>query len=83
LPESLEQRDSAVVTSAGEPGLLSRLLQELADASGEDRAFEWLAHAFAARDNDLNMIQVDPLLRGVHGDPCYTAMLRKLGLQVD
>ena len=48
-----------------------------------DRAFEWLEHAFATRDNGLNMIQVDPLLRGVHGDPRYTAMLKRLGLEVD
>ena len=41
LPESQEQRDSAVVTSAGEPGPLSRLLQELADASGEDALDAW------------------------------------------
>ena len=48
-----------------------------------DRAFEWLEQAFATRDNGLNMIQVDPLLRGVHGDPRYAAMLKKLGLEVD
>ena len=36
-----EQRDSAVVSSAGEPGPLSRLLQELADASGEDALDAW------------------------------------------
>ena len=41
MPESQEQRDSAVVTSAGEPGPLSRLLQELADASGEDALDAW------------------------------------------
>ncbi len=41
MPESLEERDSAVVSSAGEPGPLSRLLQELADASGEDALDAW------------------------------------------
>ena len=41
MPESLEERDSAVVTSAGEPGPLSRLLQELADASGDDALDAW------------------------------------------
>ena len=41
MAESLEQRESAVVSSTGEPGPLSRLLQELADASGEDALDAW------------------------------------------
>ncbi len=41
MPESQEQRDSAVVSSTGEPGPLSRLLQELADASGDDAVDGW------------------------------------------
>src|SRR5512137_1829910 len=35
------QADSAVASSAGEPGPLSRLLQELADAPGEDALEAW------------------------------------------
>ncbi len=35
------QRDSAVESSTGEPGPLSRLLQELADASGKDALDAW------------------------------------------
>ena len=41
MPESQEQRDSAVVSSAGDPGPLSRLLQELADASSEGALDAW------------------------------------------
>ena len=48
-----------------------------------DRAFVWLERAFALRDDGLNMMQDDPLLRSVHGDPRYTAMLKKLGISVD
>jgi tetratricopeptide (TPR) repeat protein len=36
-----EQRDSAVASSAGDPGPLSRLLQELADAPGGDALETW------------------------------------------
>ncbi len=36
-----EQRDSAVVSSVGDPGPLSRLLQELADSPGEDLLAAW------------------------------------------
>ena len=36
-----EQRDSAVVSSAGEPGPLSRLLQEISEAPSEDLLEAW------------------------------------------
>jgi len=36
-----EQRDSTAAPSAGGPGPLSRLLQELADASGDDALEAW------------------------------------------
>ena len=41
MPESQEQRDSAVVTSAGEPGPLSRLLHELFEAPSGDLLEAW------------------------------------------
>ena len=41
MPESQEQRDSAVVSSAGEPGPLSRLLQEIFEAPSQDLLEGW------------------------------------------
>ena len=41
MPESQEQRDSAVVTSAGEPGPLSRLLQEIFEAPSQALLEAW------------------------------------------
>ena len=41
MPESQEQCDSAVVSSAGEPGPLSRLLQEIFEAPSEDLLEGW------------------------------------------
>jgi serine/threonine protein kinase/tetratricopeptide (TPR) repeat protein len=41
LAESLEERDSAVVSSAGEPGPLSRLLREVFEAPSEDLLDGW------------------------------------------
>jgi serine/threonine-protein kinase len=41
LPESQEQRNSAVVRSAGEPGPLSRLLQEIFEAPSGDLLDAW------------------------------------------
>jgi serine/threonine-protein kinase len=43
-----------------------------------DRAFEWLERAFASHDTGLNMMTVDPLLRGVRGDPRWKPFLEKV-----
>jgi TolB-like protein/Flp pilus assembly protein TadD len=45
-----------------------------------DEAFEWLDRAFAQRDDDLTATKVDPLLKNLHGDPRYAALLKKLNL---
>ena len=41
MTASGDQRDETVDASAGDPGPLSRLLQELADASGDDAPEAW------------------------------------------
>jgi TolB-like protein/DNA-binding winged helix-turn-helix (wHTH) protein/Tfp pilus assembly protein PilF len=43
-----------------------------------DRAFDWLEQAYAHDDERLAEIKVDPLLRNLHGDPRYAALLKKL-----
>ncbi len=49
--------------------------------SGEkDKAFEWLDRAYQQRDSGLNGIAYDPLLAGLHEDPRYGALLKKLNL---
>jgi TolB-like protein/tetratricopeptide (TPR) repeat protein len=48
-----------------------------------DQAFAWLDRAFARRDPQLSSIKGDPLVRNLHGDPRYTAMLRKMNLPVN
>ena len=45
-----------------------------------DRAFEWLAKAYDARDPDLMFVKDDPLLVSLRGDPRYGALLRKMHL---
>jgi eukaryotic-like serine/threonine-protein kinase len=45
-----------------------------------DAAFEWLDRAYVARSAGMVGIEVDPLLRGLRGDPRFDAMLHKLGL---
>jgi len=43
-----------------------------------DEAFEWLNRAYAQRDSGLIGTKVDPLLKRLHNDPRYTALLKKL-----
>jgi hypothetical protein len=43
-----------------------------------DEAFEWLDRAYAQRDGGLIKTKAEPLLKGLHSDPRYTAFLKKL-----
>lgn len=45
-----------------------------------DKAFEWLDRAYAQRDVGVSLTSVEPLLKNLHGDPRYTAFLKKLKL---
>src|SRR5580704_1678867 len=45
-----------------------------------DEAFEWLNRAYAQRDGGLIATKVDPLLKGLHNDPRFAALLKKLNL---
>jgi TolB-like protein len=43
-----------------------------------DESFEWLDRAYAQRDSGLIGTKVDPLLKSLHNDPRYAALLKKL-----
>jgi tetratricopeptide (TPR) repeat protein len=45
-----------------------------------DEAFEWLDRAYAQGDSGLIGTKVDPLLKSVHSDPRFAALLKKLNL---
>ena len=47
-----------------------------------DQAFRWLDRAYAERDNGVVLTKVDPLLKNLHRDPRYAALLRKLNLPI-
>jgi TolB-like protein/Tfp pilus assembly protein PilF len=51
-------------------------------ASRDDagRAFEWLERAYRQRDAGLASMKIDPLLRGLHGDPRWPLLLQRMGL---
>jgi hypothetical protein len=48
-----------------------------------DRAFEWLQRAYDQHDLTLPGVKVSHGFRKLHGDPRFTALLRKLNLPVD
>src|SRR5712672_3482552 len=45
-----------------------------------DEAFEWLDRAYAKRDDGLIATKVEPLLKRLHSDPRFAALLKKLNL---
>jgi hypothetical protein len=47
-----------------------------------DKAFEWLDRAYAKHDDNLIFTKVDPLLKSLHNDPRYAALLKKLNLPI-
>jgi len=45
-----------------------------------DKAFEWLDRAYVQRDSGLPALKYSPMLRGLRGDPRYSALLAKMNL---
>jgi TolB-like protein/DNA-binding winged helix-turn-helix (wHTH) protein/Tfp pilus assembly protein PilF len=45
-----------------------------------DEAFEWLDRAYAQHDGGLILIKIDPLLKNLHGDPRFAALLKRIHL---
>jgi TolB-like protein/tetratricopeptide (TPR) repeat protein len=48
-----------------------------------DRSFEWLEEAYAKRQPLINLLKADPELESLHGDPRWTALLKKMNLPLD
>ena len=46
----------------------------------KDKAFEWLERAYKQRDGGLSSIKGSPLLKLLHADPRFNALLRKMKL---
>ena len=48
-----------------------------------DEAFQWISRADEQLDTGILMVRYDPLLRKLHADPRWKALLRKMNLPVD
>jgi TolB-like protein len=68
-----------LITNGG--GSLAYQIAQVYAARGEpDKAFEWLQISYDNHDTGTLSMLVDPLLRGLRGDPRYKSLLAKLGL---
>jgi TolB-like protein/Flp pilus assembly protein TadD len=63
-------------------GLAYQVAEVYAVRGEKDKAFEWLQIAFDNHDGGILSLLVDPLMRGLHGDPRYKNLLIKVGLPV-
>jgi TolB-like protein len=45
-----------------------------------DQAFEWLERSYRQQDAGLTRLAIDPLLKSLHGDRRFKAMLRRMNL---
>ena len=57
-----------------------QIAQVYAFRNQTDEAFEWLDRAYAQRDPSMMATRVEPLLKSLHSDPRYTALLKNLNL---
>jgi TolB-like protein len=66
---------------ANDRNLLAYQIAEVYAWRGEtDKAFEWLQISYDNHDTGILSLLIDPLMRGLRGDPRYRAMLEKVGL---
>jgi tetratricopeptide (TPR) repeat protein len=59
-----------------------RIAQVYAFRKKSDEAFEWLDRAYGQRNAGLIETKVDPLLKSLHHDPRYAALLKKLNFPI-
>jgi len=59
-----------------------QIAQVYAFRNQSEEAFGWLDRAYAQRDGGLIGTKVDPLLKSLHNDPRYAALLKKLNFPI-
>jgi len=60
-------------------GFAYQIAQASAWRGDKDGAFEWLEHAYDQHDAGLYRLRYDPMLAGLHDDPRFAALVKKMG----
>jgi hypothetical protein len=78
LPEVLADHALALAEQQHPNGMAYNIAVIYASRNESDRAFYWLGRAFRQHDSGMSWLKVDPLLRNLHHDPRYKALLLKI-----
>jgi TolB-like protein/DNA-binding winged helix-turn-helix (wHTH) protein/cytochrome c-type biogenesis protein CcmH/NrfG len=76
--ESKQALDEATAKTA--QAMAYQIAEAYAWGGEADEAFRWLERAYRQHDGGLAELKTDPLLQGLHSDPRYEAMLKRLNL---
>jgi hypothetical protein len=76
------RRDDRVI-AANSSECAYQIAQVLAWGGERTQVLDWLERANEQQDSGLPTLKVNPLLRSLHADPRYVALLRKMNLPVD
>jgi TolB-like protein/DNA-binding winged helix-turn-helix (wHTH) protein/Tfp pilus assembly protein PilF len=72
------------IESMKRPGLVfspTNMAFDYAQGGEKDKAFEWLEKAYDAKEGgELTLLAVDPVWKNLHGDPRFSALLKRIGL---
>jgi len=63
---------------ANRQGVAYQIAQVYAFRGEKEKAFEWLQNSFNEHDTGMLGLLVDPLIRDLHGDPRYKALVAKM-----
>ena len=77
-PEAQRNLDSLIAHWANNGAY--QIAEVYARWGDKDAAFHWLDRAEQQRDGGMTLLKVDLLLKSLHGDPRYAALLRKMNL---
>jgi tetratricopeptide (TPR) repeat protein len=75
-----KEADAALSELIANPANAYQIAEVYAFRNQSDKAFEWLDRAYVQRSGTLSGLKVDPLLKNVHQDPRFGALLKKLNL---
>ena len=56
------------------------LASAYARVGDRDKALEWLERSYEQRDGNVTLLKSEPSFKSLHGDPRFSALLKRMGL---